>query len=103
MFESLPVDDAAARARAAAIPPLAAFLITLVYLTVYPLLTRVPAILFWLVVTVLLAGSVFGGIAIVRLVRRERVRGRALVWLAGAILIELVCARLFLGLTFPWF
>lgn len=79
-----------------------AFLITLAYLTVYPLAGRVPPIVFWAVVVILLAGAVLGGIAIVRLLRRERVRGRALGWLAGAVAIELLCARMFLGLTFPW-
>jgi hypothetical protein len=102
LFESLPVDDAAARIRAAALPPLIAFLLTLVYLTVYPMLSRVPAALFWSVAAILLCGTIAGAIAIVRVVRRERVRGRALGWLTGAVLIELVCARMVLGLTLPW-
>jgi hypothetical protein len=102
MFESLPADDASARARSAARPPLVAFLLTLVYLTLYPLADRVPPILFWSVVTILLAGAVLGAVAIVRLVRRERIRGRALGWLAGAAVIELLCARMLAGLTLPW-
>jgi ABC-type microcin C transport system permease subunit YejE len=102
LFESLPPDDAAARIRSAAVPPLAAFLITLAYLTVYPMLSRVPAPLFWTTVTILLLGTILGAIALIRVVRRERVRGRALGWLAAAIAIELLCARMFLGLTFPW-
>jgi predicted membrane-bound mannosyltransferase len=102
LFESLPVDDTATRIRAAAVPPLAAFLITLAYLTIYPMLANVPAPLFWTVVAILLLGTILGAVALIRVVRRERVRGRALGWLAGAIAIELLCARMFLGLTFPW-
>lgn len=102
MFESLPVDDTAARIRAAALPPLIAFLLTLVYLTVYPVLGGVPPLLFWSVAAILLGGTILGAIAIVRVLRRERVRGRALGWLTGAIVIELVCARMFLGFAVPW-
>lgn len=102
MFESLPVDDASARARAAAIAPLVAVLVTLVYLTIYPLARRVPPPLFWTVVAILFAGVILGATAAARLLLRERVRGRAAGWLAGAIVIELLCGRLFLGLTLPW-
>jgi uncharacterized membrane protein YecN with MAPEG domain len=102
VFESIPADDASARLRVAAVPPLVVFVLALLYLTVYPLLARVPVALFWIVVLILLAGSVLGAIAIVRAVRRERPRGRALGWLAAAIAIELVCARICLGLILPW-
>lgn len=102
MFESLPVDDTAARIRSAAGPPLTAFLLTLAYLTIYPMFTRVPAALFWSIATILLAGTMLGGLAIVRILRRERVRGRAIGWLAGTVALELTCARIFLGLTLPW-
>ena len=96
MFESLDRDDAAQRLRAAALPPLAAFLIALVYLTVYPLLPRVPALLFWTIAAILLAGAILGAIKIVR------VRNPAIGWLVVAIAMELVCVWLLLSLTLPW-
>ena len=102
MFESVQVDDTAARFRSAAVPPLAAFAITLLYITIFPLLGRVPAALFWSIVALLFIGSVAGAVLIVRAVRRQRPRGRAIAWLIAAMLIELACARTFLALTFPW-
>ena len=100
MFESVQSDDAAAQFRSAAIAPLAAFLAYLLYLTLYPLLGRVPAALFWILTAILLAGSVFGAIAIIRVVRRHR--GTAFGWLAAAVLVELLCVRTFLAMTLPW-
>ena len=102
MFESIQPPDAAARLRAAAVPPLAAFLVALGYFTLYPLLARVPAALFWTIAVVVLAGAVAGVVGIVRVIRGERIRGRAIGWLVLAAAITLVCARLFLSLTFPW-
>jgi uncharacterized membrane protein len=102
LFESLQTDDAAARFRVAAFPPFAAVLLTLLYLTIYPLLGRVPAWLFWSIVLVLLIGTILGGVAIVRAVRSERPRGTTIGWLVCAIVIELACARMFLWLTLPW-
>lgn len=91
-----------ARLRAAAVPPLVAFLGALVYFTLYPLLPRVPAVLFWTMAVVVLAGAVAGIIGIARVVCRERIRGRAIGWLVVACAITLLCARLFLSLTLPW-
>lgn len=102
MFESIRADDAAARLRAAALRPFAAFLVALAYLTLYPLFTRVPPWLFWSIAAVLFAGAVLGFASIVRVVRRERIRGRAIAWLLAAIAVELLCARLLLGLVVPW-
>jgi uncharacterized membrane protein len=102
MFESIPSDDAAARLRAATLPPFAAFLVALAYLTLYPLFTRVPPWLFWSIAAVLFTGTVLGFASIVRVVRRERIRGRAIAWLVAAIVVELLCTRLFLALTLPW-
>lgn len=102
MFESIQTEDAAARFRSAAMPPLIAFAIALLYFTVYPLLPRVPALLFWSVVAVLVAGSIGGVVAIAGAVRRERPRARAVAWLVAASLVELLCARTLLALTFPW-
>lgn len=102
MFESIQTDDAAARLRTAALPPLIAFLAYLLYVTLYPLLGRVPVALFWLMVLILFAGTLLGLIAIVRIVRRERIRGRAAAWLIAAVLVELLCVRTFLSMTVPW-
>jgi hypothetical protein len=102
LFESLQTDETAARFRAAAVPPLAAVFLTVTYLTVYRLLARVPAALFWSVVAILLLGTILGAMAIVRAVRRGRPRGTALGWLIGAILADLLCARIFLWVTLPW-
>lgn len=66
------------------------------------MLARVPAALFWSIAAILLTGTLLGGLAIARILRRERVRGRAIGWLAGTVALELLCARMFLGLTFPW-
>ena len=81
---------------------MAAFLFAQGYFSVYPLLPSVPAALFWFVVAVLFAGVVAGCIALVRVTRAERVRGIALAWLAGAIVVELVCLAQFLSMTVPW-
>jgi hypothetical protein len=102
LFESVQVDDGAARFRSAAVPPIAAFAVALLYFTFYPMLGRVPAALFWSVVAILFIGVVAGAIAIVRAVRRERPRGRVLAWCVGAIVVELLCARTFLALALPW-
>lgn len=102
MFESVQRDDIAARLRSAAMPPFAAFGLALLYFTIYPMLQRVPATLFWGVVLVLLSGTVAGAVAIVRAVRSERPRGRAIGWLVAALLVEILCARTLLSLTLPW-
>ena len=102
MFESVQRDDIAARLRSAAMPPFAASGLALLYFTIYPMLARVPAALFWAVVLVLLAGTVVGAVAILRAVRSERPRGRAIGWLVAAVIVELLCARTLLSLTFPW-
>jgi hypothetical protein len=102
LFESLPVDDAAARLRAAAAAPLAAVGLTLLYLTIYPTLPVVPAPLFWLVAALLLLGAILGARGLLVVVRAQRIRGRAVVWLIGALAVELVCVRLFVGFVLPW-
>ena len=99
MFESVQHDDSAARASAASAFPLAAILLTLLYLTVVPLLARVPAAVFWSIVAILFVGVLAGAVAITRVWRATRPRGAALAWLIAAIVIELVCARLFLSFT----
>ncbi len=103
MFEeSVLADDAASRLRGAAVPPLAAFLLTLGYLTLYPLFGRVPAALFWSVVAMLAIGAIAGAVRLVRVLRSETIRGAAIGWLSGAAAITLVCAYLAVTLTFPW-
>jgi hypothetical protein len=102
LFESIQTEGAHLRLRNAAFYPLAAFLFAQAYFTVYPLLPRVPAALFWLVAAVLLAGCVSGAVAIARAARGVRLRGLVLGWFIAAMVVELVCVWLFLALTFPW-
>lgn len=102
MFESLERDDAAHRLRNAAVVPAAAFLFAQFYVLLHPLLPRVPAALFWFIVAIVLAGAIAGAVLIVRIVRSERVRGRAAGWFALAVIAELVCLRQFLAFALPW-
>ena len=98
MFESVQHDDDAARARAAALPPLLACAVAFLYMTLYALLQRVPALLFWSIDAILFIGAVWGAVGIVRALRR-RVPIR---FVSPAIGAEIVCAWLFLSFTFPW-
>jgi hypothetical protein len=84
------------------IPPLGAFLLALLYLTVYPLFSRVPAVVFWSMCAALVLGSLVGAAGLIREVRRERVRGRAVAWLAAGAGIELLCTWIALGMIVPW-
>ena len=102
MFESIQAEGAAVRLRNAAIVPMAAYLFALAYLTLYPLLERVPAAVFWLVPLVLLAGAVTGAVLIFRIVRTTRMREGGAGWLVAATLIELLCVWQFLMMTVPW-
>jgi hypothetical protein len=102
LFDSIRPDDASAQLRNAAALPLGAFLFALLYLTIYPLFDRVPAALFWIVVAIELTGAVAGVAGIIGVVRRERVRGRAIGWLVAALAVTSVCAGLFVSLTVPW-
>jgi hypothetical protein len=102
LFESVQAETPSARFRSAAFAPLGAVLLTVIYLTVYPLLPRVPAALFWSVVALLLLGTVAGAVAIIRALRNGRPHGTPIGWLVAAVAIELICARLFLWFTFPW-
>lgn len=102
MFESVRADDVVARIRNAAIVPLAAFVFAQIYFSSARLLTRVPAALFWFVAATVLAGAVAGAVLMIRAVRGEKLRGRTLAWLAGAVVVELICLRFFLEMVFPW-
>jgi hypothetical protein len=102
VFESIQAESAGVRLRNAAVFPMAAYLFTLAYLTLYPLLERVPAALFWLVPLVLLAGGVTGAVLIVRIVRATRMHEGGAGWLVAATLIELLCVWQFLRMTVPW-
>ena len=104
MFESIEERDPAASARRIAAAPLGAFLIELAYLTLVPLLGRVPPALFWLLVPVLFAGTIAGVVGIAGFVRKHRgeLAGRVLAWLIAAAVITIVCGRAFLALVLPW-
>ncbi|HEX8169284.1 MAG TPA: hypothetical protein VF824_01955 [Thermoanaerobaculia bacterium] len=102
MFESLELENASTRLRAAAMFPLLAYVFAQFYFTLYPLLVDVAPWSFWLNDIVLGAGSAAGLVGIAGAVRRERVRGKAIGWLIAACIIEFLCARLFVAITFPW-
>jgi hypothetical protein len=102
VFESVQAVGAGERFRHAAVFPMAAYLFTLLYLTLYPLLERVPPVLFWVVPLVLLAGALTGAAQIVRTLRRNRLREGGTGWLIAAVLIELLCVWQLLMMTVPW-
>jgi hypothetical protein len=102
MFESITPPNAAQRLKRAAAFPLGAFFIAQLYFLVYPLLARVPAMLFWSVVCVLLAGVVSGAVALTRAMRGESFRGSALAWFLGAGAVEVLCAWLLVSMVVPW-
>ena len=84
--------------------PLGAFLLTQLYYTLYPLLERVPPVLFWTVVFVAAAGVAGGVVRIVAVLRQHRseLNSRAIAWLIAAIVTTLVCAWVALSLAVPW-
>ncbi len=81
---------------------MAAFLFAQLYFAVYPLFERVPPLLFWCIDLVLFAGALLGGLAILRILLRTKIRGAAIGWLIAAGIGELLCVWQFLALTFPW-
>ena len=104
MFEAFQQPNAVARIRAAAIAPLVAYLLAQLYFSIYPLLDRVPPLLFWSVDAILFLGALAGLVLLIRaLVRHRReLEFRAILWLVATLVIIALCARLFLSLTFPW-
>jgi hypothetical protein len=102
VFESVTGPSVSARLRSAAIPPIAAFLVVQGYTLLYPLLPRVPAALFWLIVLISAAGAVAGIVLVIRILRTDRVRGLAFGWLLAAIAAIYLCGQLFLAMTLPW-
>ena len=104
MFETFQRPDAVARIRAAAIAPAIAFVVTQLYVLVYPLLARVPPLLFWCIDTIALAGAIAGTVMLVRALARHRreLELRALFWAAGVAIPIALSAWIFVSLTFPW-
>ncbi|HEX6160697.1 MAG TPA: hypothetical protein VF111_11055 [Thermoanaerobaculia bacterium] len=88
-----------ARLRNAAVPPIAAFLLTHAYFSLSIALQF--RFRFWIAAIVLAAGAILGTVRIVRVVRRERLRGVALGWLLLAVAAVWLCAQTFLGIAFP--
>jgi hypothetical protein len=85
-------------------PPLAASLLTLFARALFPFVARipvVPAVLSWGVVLLLAGGILLSAVAIIRLVRHERIHGRILAWLLLALAANLFCGHLILGLMRP--
>ena len=101
MFESVPPPSLSARLRNAAVPPIAAFLSTHVYFSVSTFLEGRLRFRFWIAGALVAAGAIAGAVRIVRLLRRERVRGVDLGWLLLAVVAVLLCAWTFLGIAFP--
>ncbi|HEX9986170.1 MAG TPA: hypothetical protein VGF69_23115 [Thermoanaerobaculia bacterium] len=104
MFDAFREPHPAERLRAAAVAPIAAFLIAQFYFSLYPMLRAVPAWLFWLVVLIVFAGTAWGLVASARIAVRQRreLDWRGIAWLVIAVVASLFCGRLFLALTFPW-
>ena len=105
MFDDFREPDLAEQLRGAAIAPFAAWLVSLGYLTIYPLLPRVPRALFWTVAVVLFVGAAIGIVSIARLTwrrGRELRDARTIGWLILSAAMALLCARTFVALTFPW-
>jgi hypothetical protein len=104
LFETFQQPNAVARIRAAGIAPLAAYLLAQLYFSLYPLLARVPPLLFWSVDAIAFLGALAGIVLLVRAVVRHRreLEFRAMLWLVATLVVIGLCARLFLSLTFPW-
>ena len=102
MFESIPRDSTSQRIRTAAVPPMAAFLFAQFCFLIEPMLPRVPAALYWTVVAVLGGGGIAGAVQLVRVLRAHRPRATGLGWVAGAVLLDLICLWLFVEMTIPW-
>lgn len=104
MFDAFEPPSLSARLRALTVIPIGAFLLVQMYFTLAPLLTRVPALLFWIADFVAFAGAATGLGGALRLTLRHRaeMRGLAIAWLVIAVGASILCARTFLGLTFPW-
>ncbi|HKR66108.1 MAG TPA: hypothetical protein VJZ00_20420 [Thermoanaerobaculia bacterium] len=100
MFESIPADTAPQRLRRAATPPLIAYILAQVFFSILPIVGKIESGFFVIVELVLLAGAIAGAIRIIRTLRAMRIRGIALVWLALALIVEYLCARLFAGIAF---
>jgi hypothetical protein len=79
-----------------------AYLFAQLCFALFPLFAHIPAAVFRILEAILLAGAVAGAIAIVRVVRSSPIRGRSVAWLIVAAIAELLCARLFVVLAFPW-
>ena len=73
-------------------------------MTLYPLLPRVPALLFDGIVVILLAGALIGigGAARLALRHRRELDGRAIAWLIACAIASLFCLRLFAAMAMPW-
>jgi hypothetical protein len=104
LFDDFRAPDAAAHFRSAAVIPLLAFLVTQGYFTLYPLLTRIPAALFWCVVITAILGAGAGLIRIAGVLRRHRreLDGRSIGWLIAAAAATLVCGFVAVSLATPW-
>jgi len=98
VFESVLAESVPQRLRGAAATPMGAYLFAQLCFALFPLFEHIPAAIFWMLEAILLAGAVTGAIAIVRVVRKNPIRGRSIAWLLIAAIAELLCAQLLVAL-----
>ena len=105
MFSAFREPNLAARLRAAAAWPLGAYLVALLYLILYPLLSEVPRWLFEAVRADLgigLLGGIAAGLRIAIAGPREGLDLPAAGWLAALAGGLLACGWMLVGMSFPW-
>jgi hypothetical protein len=104
LFESVARSGLAARMRGVSLAPMAAFLVALGYLTIYPFLSRVHPLLLYGTGLLLLAGAVFGLLRSTMLLARERrgISAGAWLWFVAALLFSFACLWLAAAIFLPW-
>ena len=103
VFTSFQEPDLASRARALALLPGGAFLLSQLYFSLYPLLETVPRWLFEGVRVVLLAGALGGicGAAWLGVRERRQWSWRGGIWLAVTLGGSLLCGAILYGMSVP--
>jgi len=103
VFTSFQEPDLASRARALAVLPVGAFLLTQLYFSLYPLLATVPRWLFEGVRVLLLLGTLGGIAGGVGLAFRYRQQWswRGGLWLAVTLGCSLLCGAILYGMSVP--
>jgi hypothetical protein len=104
LFESIVPAGLAARMRGVSVAPMAAFLVALGYLTIYPFFSQVYPLLLYGTGLLLLAGAVFGMLCSTMLLVREReaVTAGAWLWFVAAVSFSAACLWLAAAIFLPW-